>query len=289
LSPLTKVFVVLLVILAMLLSAATIAFVNADDAARVAATTAKDRLAQQLAAAEAARAELEAARQIDRDNLAASQQQLEQARQNNNNLQSQLVNSATQLAQAQSQIAMASADITRLTEGLKAAQTTNAALQQQNDEQRKINDQRLAENTQLNQAVSDLTNRLEVTERERRNLAEQLAEARNRTDQMGAQLRGLGISPEQAAAAGSRVGPQVEGVIREVRPIAGVPYATISVGSNDGVRRGMEFRVVNPQSGDFLGMLTVESVQMNEATGRLAGPKVNQIQSGNAVRNNAGA
>jgi hypothetical protein len=156
-------------------------------------------------------------------------------------------------------------------------------------ELRKINDTRLTENTQLNQTVSDLTNRLDVTERERRQLAEQLAEARRTTEQMGAQLKGVGLSGEQLAAAGSRVGPPVSGVIRTVRPIAGIPYATISVGSNAGVRRGMEMRVVNPQNGDFLGILTVESVELNEATGRLEGPKVAQIKQGNEVKTQTGA
>jgi hypothetical protein len=108
-------------------------------------------------------------------------------------------------------------------------------------------------------------------------------------DQMGAQLRGVGLSTEQLAAAGARVSPQVSGQVREVRPIAGIPYATISIGSNDGVRRGMEFRVVNPSTGDFLGVLTVESVELNESTGRLSGPKVAQIRQGNEVRSQSGA
>jgi hypothetical protein len=137
--------------------------------------------------------------------------------------------------------------------------------------------------------VNELTSTLEQTEAARRNLAEQLAEARNRAEQMGAQLKGVGLSTEQLAAAGTRVAPQVSGQVREVRPIAGIPYATISIGSNDGVRRGMEFRVVNPQTGDFLGMLTVESVELNESTGRLSGPKVAQIRQGNEVRSQSGA
>jgi hypothetical protein len=51
----------------------------------------------------------------------------------------------------------------------------------------------------------------------------------------------------------------------------------------------MEFRVVDPRSGDFLGVLTVESVELNEATGRLEGPKVAQIRQGNEVKSQTGA
>jgi hypothetical protein len=183
---------------------------------------------------------------------------------------------------------MQSADMTRLTEALKASEGTKATLSQQVTDLRQTNDKRLTENTQLNQTVSDLTNKLEVTERERRNLAEQLTEQRNRAEQMTRQLRGVGLSPEQLQAAGTRIGPPINGVIQEVRPIAGVPYATISVGTNDGVRRGMEFNVVNRQTGDFLGVLTVESVELNEATGRLAGPRVADIRPQHEVKTQIG-
>jgi uncharacterized protein (DUF3084 family) len=289
LSALTKVFVVLLVILSMLLSAATVVFVNSDNAQRTTLSATNARLNQELKRATEARSEMEAARQIALDNLSNAMQQNEQLKQQMNNQQVQLIDRATQLGQAQSQLAMLSADITRLSEGLHASERTKASLQEQVTELRRVNDQRLTENTQLNQAVSDLTNRLDVTERERRNLAEQLAETRSRADQLGAQIRGLGLSAEQTAAAGSRVGPQVTGVVRQVRPIQGIPYATISVGSNDGVRRGMEMRVVNRDTGDFLGMLTVESVEINEATGRLQGPRVADIRAGSEVRTQTGA
>lgn len=288
-SPLTKVFVVLLVILSMLLSAAIVVYVNAEDVKRTTLSTARDLLNQELKRANDARSEMEAARQISEDNLKNAQQQIESLKQQNNNLQAQLIDRATQLGQAQSQLAMQSADITRLTEALRASENTKSSLSQQVTELRKINDQRLTENTQLNQSVSDLTNRLEVTERERRNLAEQLTEARNRGDQMTMQLRGVGLTPDQLETAGSRIGPPITGRINQVRPIAGVPYATISVGSNEGVRRGMEFKVVNKTTGDFLGVLTVESVEMNESTGRLSGPRVKDIRPDNEVKTQIGA
>ncbi len=286
-SPLTKVFVVLLVILSMLLSAAIVVYVNAEDAKRNTLAATVNQLNQELKRATDARSEMEALRQISEDNLKNAQQQIESLKQQNNNSQAQLIDRATQLGQAQSQLAMQSADITRLTEGLKASENTKASLSEQVTELRKINDQRLSENTQLNQSVSDLTNKLEVTERERRNLAEQLTEARARGEQLSMQLRGVGLSPQQLEAAGSRIGPSVNGVINEVRPIAGVMYATISVGSNDGVRRGMEFKVVS--GGNFYGILTVETVELNESTGRLSGPRINDIRRDMEVRTQIGA
>src|SRR5687768_6448347 len=273
----------------MLLSAATVVFVNANVARNEQLASTLEARNRELQRANDARSEADAARQIATDNLTNAMQQNEQLKQQINNVNAQLIDRATQLGQAQSQIAMMSADMTRLTEGLQASEKTKAALQEQNNQLRQTNDTRLTENTQLNQRVNELTSTLEQTEAARRNLAEQLAEARNRMEQMSAQMKGVGLSTEQLAAAGTRIGPQVTGSVRDVRPIAGIPYATISIGSNDGVRRGMEFRVVNPANGDFLGVLTVESVELNEATGRLAGPKVAQIRQGSEVKSQTGA
>ena len=46
----------------------------------------------------------------------------------------------------------------------------------------------------------------------------------------------------------------------------------------------MEFKVVNRDTGDFLGNLTVDSVEPNEATGRLDGPRVSDIKPGVEVK-----
>lgn len=286
-SPLTKVFVVLLVVLSMLLTAATVAYVNLDNEKRTTAEALATSLKTELAAKERARADADAIRSVAEENLQTAQNQIEQMRQALNNLQAQLVDRATNLGQAQSQLAMQSADMTRLTEALKASEATKSTLQEQVTQLRKTNDERLGQNTQLNESVSDLTNKLEVTERERQNLAEQLAEARMQLDKTSAQLRGLGVSPGDAVAAGTRVGPPINGVIRSVRPIANIPYATISVGANDGVAKGMEFKVL-AKSGDFLGVLTVDSVEATESTGRLAGPKVATIQPGAEVKTQLG-
>jgi uncharacterized phage infection (PIP) family protein YhgE len=173
LSPLTKTFVVLLVILSMLLSAATVVFVNANVARRDALAEANARLQSEVQRANDARSEMDAARQIATDNLTNAMQQNEQLKQQINNVNAQLIDRATQLGQAQSQIAMMSADTTRLAEGLQASEKTKAALQEQNNQLRQTNDARLTENTQLNQRVNELTSTLEQTEAARRNLAEQ--------------------------------------------------------------------------------------------------------------------
>ena len=125
-SPLTKTFVVLLVILSMLLSAATIVFVNANVARNTDLQSTRERLAQSEQRLAQLTNESAAAREILEDNLQNQAQQNEQLKQQINNINAQLVDRATQLGQAQSQIAMMSADVTRLTEGLQASERATA-------------------------------------------------------------------------------------------------------------------------------------------------------------------
>jgi hypothetical protein len=150
---------------------------------------------------------------------------------------------------------------------------------------RTTNDDRLKQNVELNTTVTELTNNLQVTERERRYLAEQLTESKRTVDRQSSMLRDAGISPKMASAAGTGAGaPPINGVIRSTSNIAGVPYASISVGSNDGVTKGMEFKVVDRATGDFLGILTVDSVEPTESTGRLSGPGLKRIKPGVDVK-----
>ena len=75
----------------------------------------------------------------------------------------------------------------------------------------------------------------------------------------------------------------INGVVRSVDIIGGKKYATISVGSSDMVKKGMRFNVINRVGGEFLGFLTVDSVQPNEAIGQLEG-KVDKVQAGVEVK-----
>jgi hypothetical protein len=98
-------------------------------------------------------------------------------------------------------------------------------------------------------------------------------------------VTGAGLSPVRQEAAANRSGlPAINGVVQDVRPIAGNQYATISVGSADGVQQGMEFKVIDRTSGNFLGTLVVVGVEPNEASGRLFGPNIAQVKPGVEVR-----
>jgi hypothetical protein len=74
----------------------------------------------------------------------------------------------------------------------------------------------------------------------------------------------------------------IEGVVEETRRVAGRDYATISVGSEDGVRKNMRLAVLGPR-GELLGSVTVAAVDPEEALGVLSGPRVNDIRPNDRV------
>jgi hypothetical protein len=292
LSPLTKLFVGLLVVLSLLLTAATVTFVNTLENQREKAQQVQQRLQNQMAEAESLRAQAqsEAAQAQDAERLA--QGQVEQLRQQANSAQQLIADRDVKLAEAGSRLAIQAADVTRLSEALKASEDTKAKLQEMAAGLRAAHDQDLQLAAQSSQQISDLTNKLEVTERERRFATEQLEELRNQNNKLSAAISEMGRKPSDILASiapGAPVAgagaPRINGVVRDVRTIAGLPYATISVGSADGVTKGMVFNIVE-RSGGFLGKLTIDTVELNESTGRITGPadKVGNIRQGVEVK-----
>jgi uncharacterized phage infection (PIP) family protein YhgE len=278
-------FVVLLVVLSLLTTAATVVYVNKEDVQKTTLANVQAQLNGAQAAAQAARDELTAAQQNLQNVQAQANQSAQAATTDINNRQQEISKLQVELAKGQSQQATQQLDISRLTEALNASQASTTALQTEVARLRSSNDNLVRQASDLNGSVSDLTARLEVTERERRLLAEQLTQASGENQRLSQIIRGANLSPGQADTAVARSGlPAINGVIRDKRTIAGQEYATISVGTADGVQRGMEFKVLDRQNGNFLGTLVVDSVEPNEATGRLAGPGIAQIRPGVEVR-----
>jgi hypothetical protein len=284
LSPLTKLFVVLLVVLSLLMTASVVVFVNRVEDYRATATTRQEELAaakreaeQQMNEVNAQRAQAERNENAATARLAAMNQTLLQAQQ-------QLADKSAQVAEQARQLALQSLDVNRLTEALRASEAEKNQLTQVATSLRTENDRLLKQSTELNAALSDKTNQLEVTERERRYAAEQLAEAQAASSRANAQLKDLGVRPGQTSSGLKGGAPAINAVVKDVAPINGVPYATISVGSAADVQKGMQFNIVDRQNGTFLGILTVDNVEQNEAAGPLKGPHVDQIKQGNEAR-----
>lgn len=284
-SPITKICVSLLIVLSLLTSAAFIVYVNKEDLSKTTLDQTKKQLEAKNTEAESLRQQVAAAQA----NLTAQSQdaaaQANASSAENSRLQQEISRLNVELAKASGTGASQQLDIARLTEALNASQGTTAKLSEEVTRLRTGNDTLVRQSSELNSTVSDLTNKLDMTERERRKLAEQLTQTSADAQRMGQVIKGAGLSAQQQAVAVNRSGlPQINGVVRDVRQIAGNQYATISIGSADGVQRGMEFKVVDRAGQQFLGTLTVDSVEPNEATGRLFGPKVAEIKPGVEVR-----
>ncbi len=149
-------------------------------------------------------------------------------------------------------------------------------------------------------ALTDLNNRLDAQGRELNYSKEQvaaleteLAKARQELAQMplrGSSAPGVPAGPGAAAPAGpvpavpSNV--TIRGVVKNKFQVGDVSYATVSVGSADSVSKGAKFNVTDPSGRQFLGYLTIDSVNPNEASGHLNGPNVAAVQKGSTVVSN---
>jgi hypothetical protein len=92
---------------------------------------------------------------------------------------------------------------------------------------------------------------------------------------------GVPLVPERYRGP-SRPPTNLKGVIKASRNINGTHYATISLGSEQNVQKGMKFKVI--ADGNFLAYLTVDSVDSEEAVGHLEGPGVAAVRKGTQVR-----
>ncbi len=127
---------------------------------------------------------------------------------------------------------------------------------------------------ELADRISELTGQLEVAQETNRALQEQLASAG-------------GFSGNRIAGGGQpQVGSgPVRAQITELRrdPGSGATLASIDAGSNDRLRPNMELSIVRGNS--FIGKLTLQSVDLNEAVGRvdLLGNRSASVRRGDRV------
>jgi len=189
----------------------------------------------------------------------------------------QIQDANAQSAQAQKESQIKDATIAGTADALKSAQEENKGLQSLTADLRTKTDDLLRQNGELNIRLTDLDNRNRVLARSDEFDRERISELETQVktiQQHGATPAGAG-----ATAAPTPPGP-INAVVRAVDIIGGKKWATINVGSADNVQKGMKFNIVNSQSGEFLGFLTVERVEVNEAIGQVEGAKIDKIQQG---------
>jgi hypothetical protein len=95
-------------------------------------------------------------------------------------------------------------------------------------------------------------------------------------------IREKGLSLDLPRKSGGSL-PDLKGVIRNVKTDEGRTYATISLGAQQKVEKGMEFSVIDQNEGTFLGKFIVDSVDPDSSFGRLEGPRVQNVRQDNLV------
>lgn len=283
-SALTKTFVLLHVVMSMLLAAGLVVFVNRLDVSAQATKAANSRIARLEDEKNSAIAEATTVRSAQTALQQQAQNQVDALRQELNRASQEVLALNGRIAEAQAQAASDKAALASSAEALKVAQQNQGTLQGQLAELRNSQDRTMQQLTEANLSINDLNARLQTTERARRAIAEQLADMETRANNVpnGGRADGSGGEPGIAGFRSTR--SRVEGVIKERRPIAGQNYATISVGSNDAVAKNMRLNVIN-QGGEWLGYVTVTSVDNEEAIGVLSGPRITEIRPNDRVTN----
>ena len=282
-SVLTKIFVGLLVLLSVAFTAGVVTFINklqplvtANSTLTKQVATAEDRARALQGLADAAQGSID---QSNRDHTAEiSKLNLQLA-----NARETLNDRDMAVAKLNTDKAMQSSDLTRLTAALTASEQTTSSYADQLAAARKVLDDRQTKLIESSNQISKLTRDLSVTERERRNLDEQLTQAKETMGKQASILKDNDLSV--ADAGGLRGGaPDLTGVIRSRTNIAGREYATISLGSEDSVAKGMEFNILEKGTGRFLGKLKVEVVDSSEAFGQISSDDVASVQPGAEVK-----
>lgn len=283
-SALTKVFVVLHVVLSMLLTAGLIVFVNRSEDFRAKDTALQNKLDIAVKDKSLADAELQRARTDLLDKLNAATNELENARHANDDAQATISSLNTKVADLTSQAALSAAAQTTTADALKVAQTQNQTMQGNFAQLRQSQDALQKQYIEASMQITDLQNKLDVTERQRRYLAEQVTQLTSENSRQADLIHKNIPAIENRNGAILNPSPTIalDGVVRDKTVIAGVPYATISIGSADAVQKNMQFKVIDGDQ--FLGYLTVDSVEPHEATGRLEGPHVDAVHQGVEVK-----
>ena len=283
-SVLTKVFVILLVVLSLVETAGIVVFVNRTENFAVSNKNLKDGLAAQQAKASAADDRAAAANdaltrsEADKVNIRNSSQQTIDG------LRAAILEKDTAIAQANSQLAQITAAQKSVSDALAVAQKTNDTLNGQAADLRKTNMDLQKRDSENSLALVALNNKFDTVNRQWRDATEQNTELQNQLKGAQDTMKRVGLGPTSPTLNAEAM-VRVEGVVRKTQNMNGVPMATISVGSVDQVTKGMRFSIIDRNAADpFLGYLTVERVEPNEAIGTVTGPHINQIHAGVEVR-----
>lgn len=282
-STLTKIFVGLLVVASLLLSAATMTFVYAtpDYANRVEGLERKIQVADSLVSS--ARSEANAQTAASQNEVAALRQELASARTRITELQGEVANSNAEVANAELATSQALAAQTVAMTAVTQTQASNDQLQEDLVATRDDFEKTVQLQTRTAAKLAETQNNLVYANRALRRAEEKNVELLGKIEQANSIIVALGGNPTDLDS-NPAAPPAINGVILARDIVEGVPYAMISVGSEDDVKPGMEFIILDGSTSDFLGFINIEQVDDTQAFGRLTGNTVEQIKANDVVR-----
>jgi hypothetical protein len=273
LSTLTKVFVILLVLFSVSFTAMTVSIVartnswkenyeSAIEQKLVAETNLRNLIASNAAELASARDTIKA----QLEDVGDLEQELEKSVQRNDELEANLIQAASEKSTAEA--------INRaLVSQLQVAQTTAEEYRAQRDELEKQSIERERRNIDLNDRVNELTARVAVFIEQKRQFEQQINILRTENEKLAAAMRqpGLGATMEAASSAvlpgvSAQTPVSAMAVRGKILEVDG-NRLTISVGSADGVKKGMVF--VIHRAGDYVGDLKISHVAPDQSAGHL--------------------
>lgn len=281
-SALTKVFVVLLVILSLLLAAASITFLyTVPDFNKQIATLQSGQAAAQ-AQAERVRAAESASRTAAEQRASELQNLLSDANAAAASLRGELAKSQAEKADLAGQIAQANTTQSTLSQAVTANVALINTMRNELASLREEYDRTLNQKLDLDTAHARLLNEFEFTRRALRAAQEQNKDLLGQVENLTGLLVAAGIDPRNTMNPVDP--PPINGVIIQRQSIGGEPYALISVGSEDDVKLGMKFNVIDAETSQLLGFVTIEEVDDQVSIGKLSGPRIEQIAPNDEVK-----
>jgi len=289
LNALTKAFVVVVTILAVILVALVIPF-----AARV-----PDYAQQYEDLKLALNAQIEEVSEVKAKaaaDLAAKGEDFQELQEAQSDLREELASAQSQITALQAQNAEASNTMARMTAALETASRGNEAKDAQIAKQAQLINEQIATIGQQQGQVADLSqtlinvrrdnrrlsnNYLRIQE-ENKSLATQVEEAQAKVQKLSDQLAALDQDPDTIANKPVPTG-LIRGAVTKIDQLSeGLTFVQVNVGTRDKVQEGMEFTVYRGDS--FVGKIQIASVDTAESVGRLTLTAGGGVQEGDAVR-----
>ncbi|MFI5380825.1 MAG: hypothetical protein ACHRHE_16120 [Tepidisphaerales bacterium] len=286
-SPLTKLFVILMIVCSLLLTGAVVVFVNRQDNERHAREE-RDIVVKRVEGERDAAQTLAASAQArEKDEARKSNAKIAELAGDILKLNEKVRDAGVEKGQLNNTIATKDAQLTALAQANQATNQNLKDVQTRYDGLVKENDTLRVRNSELAGINTDFQKRLDEAERERRWLNEQVVQLKSEVDRCRKVLADKNISADPLPPL-NKAPADIKGVVRGVKVQDDMVFATISLGSADRVAKGMKFTIVNQNSNDFLSFIIIDSVEPNEAFGHLEGPRKQDVARENVVLSQGG-